>query len=83
MKTINETRVDKTPLHLVDTGKSFVGLAIVGDIRKLTIEGATPRRGLDPAAQRGRQGQPEICRLCGGSEPVPSILPERLPLQWL
>jgi hypothetical protein len=41
MKTINETRVDKTLLRLVDTGKLFVGLAIVGDTTKLRIEGAT------------------------------------------
>jgi hypothetical protein len=41
MKTIRETRVDKTLLRLVDTGKLFVGLAIVGDATKLKIEGAT------------------------------------------
>lgn len=40
MKTIKETRVDKTLLRLVYTGKSFVGLAILGDATKLTIEGA-------------------------------------------
>jgi hypothetical protein len=40
MKTIRETRVDKTLLRLVDTGKSIVGLAIVGDTTKLRIEGA-------------------------------------------
>jgi hypothetical protein len=39
MKTIKETRVDKTLLRLVDTGKLFVGLAIVGDATKLRIEG--------------------------------------------
>jgi hypothetical protein len=41
MRTINETRVDGTVSRLVDTGKSFVGLAIVGDATKLRIEGAT------------------------------------------
>jgi hypothetical protein len=41
MKTIKEARVDKTRLRLVDTGKLFVGLAIVGDATKLKIEGAT------------------------------------------
>lgn len=41
MKTIKETRVGKTALRLVDTGKLFVGLAIVGDTTKLRIEGAT------------------------------------------
>ena len=34
MKTIKETRVGKTLLRLVDTGNSFVGLAIVGDTTK-------------------------------------------------
>jgi hypothetical protein len=33
MKAIKETRVDKALLRLVDTGKSFVGLAIAGDAR--------------------------------------------------
>lgn len=37
MKTIKEARVGKTLLRLVDTGKSFVGLAIVGDTKKLRI----------------------------------------------
>jgi hypothetical protein len=41
MKTIKETRVDKTLLRLVDTGKLFVGIAIVGDTTKLSVEGAT------------------------------------------
>jgi hypothetical protein len=41
MKTIKETHVDKTLLRLVDTGKFFVGVAIVGDATKLRIEGAT------------------------------------------
>jgi hypothetical protein len=41
MKTIKETRVDKTLLRLVDTGKLFVGLAIVGETTKLRIEGGT------------------------------------------
>jgi hypothetical protein len=41
MKTIRETRVDKTLLRLVHTGNQFVGVAIVGDTTKLKIEGAT------------------------------------------
>jgi hypothetical protein len=41
MKTIKEARVDKTLLRLVDTGKLFVGLAIVDDTTKLRIEGVT------------------------------------------
>jgi hypothetical protein len=41
MKTIKEARVDKTLLRLVDAGKLFVGLAIVGDTAKLRIEGAS------------------------------------------
>jgi hypothetical protein len=41
MKTIKETRVDKTLLRFVDAGKSIVGLAIVGDATKQRIEGAT------------------------------------------
>ena len=41
MKTIKETQVDKTLLRLVNTGKQFVGVAIVDGTRKLTVEGAT------------------------------------------
>jgi hypothetical protein len=41
MKTIKETRVDKTLLRLVDMGKLFVGLAIVGAVEKFRIDGAT------------------------------------------
>jgi hypothetical protein len=40
MRTIKETRVDKTLLRLVHTGSQFVGVAIVGDTTKLKIEGA-------------------------------------------
>ena len=36
----SEARVDETLLRLVDTGKSCVGLAIVGDATKVRIEGA-------------------------------------------
>jgi hypothetical protein len=41
MRTIRETCVDKTLLRLVDTGKSFVGLAIVGGTEKSRVEGTT------------------------------------------
>lgn len=41
MKTIKETPAGKTLLRLVDTGKVFVGLAIVNGATKLRIEGNT------------------------------------------
>jgi hypothetical protein len=41
MKTIKETRLDKAVLRLVDTGKLFVGLAIVDGTTKLKIQGET------------------------------------------
>lgn len=41
MKTVKETRLGKTVLRLVDTGKLFVGLAVADDAVKLKIEGDT------------------------------------------
>lgn len=41
MKTVKERRLGKTVLRLVDTGKLFVGLAVVDDAVKREIEGET------------------------------------------
>lgn len=41
MKTLKETKLDKTLLRLVDTGKAFVGVAVVDGAVKLQVEGAT------------------------------------------
>lgn len=41
MKTLKETKLAKTLLRLVDTGKTFVGVAVVDGAVKLQVEGAT------------------------------------------
>jgi hypothetical protein len=82
MRTIKETRVDKTLLRLVDTGKSFVGLAIFGDTTRLRIEGATADEvwnGCMPKSARPTRNTLAM----RGSEPLPSFLPDRLPLEGL
>jgi hypothetical protein len=76
---VRETRVDKTLLRLADAGKLFVGLAIVGDATKLRFEGANADEVWSRLhAELGKTNPRYV-----GSEPLPSFLPERLPLQRL
>jgi hypothetical protein len=70
-------------LRLVDTGKLFVGLAIVGDAIKLRIDGATADEVWTRLQGEVGKTNPGYVGYAEGVEPLPLFPLERLPLRRL